>query len=74
MPKAETERCQILRQIDSVLRQQVKVRPPKVEIDSNLSSVFKKNTQILDDSYLEKKIEENDLNLNDLNLNEFGLK
>ena len=69
MPKAETERCQILRQIDSVLGQQVKVRPPKVEIDSNLSSVFKKNTQILDDSYLEKKIEENDLNLN-----EFGLK
>ena len=55
MPKAETERCQILRQIDSVLGQQVKVRPPKVEIDSNLSSVFKKNTQILDDSYLEKK-------------------
>ena len=69
MPKAETERCQILRQIDSVLGQQVKVRPPKVEIDSILSSVFKKNTQILDDSYLEKKIEENDLNLN-----EFGLK
>ena len=69
MPKAETERCQILRQIDSILGQQVKVRPPKVEIDSNLSSVFKKNTQILDDSYLEKKIEENDLNLN-----EFGLK
>ena len=66
MPKAETERCQILRQIDSVLGQQVKVRPPKVEIDSNLSSVFKKNTQILDDSYLEKKIEENDLNLNEL--------
>ena len=74
MPKAETERCQILRQIDSVLGQQVKIRPPKVEIDSNLSSVFKKSTQILDDSYLEKKIEENDLNLNDLNLNEFGLK
>ena len=68
MPKTETERCQILRQIDSVLGEQVKVRPPKVEIDSNLSSVFKKNTQILDDSYLEKKIEENDLNLNESEL------
>ena len=68
MPKTETERCQILRQIDSVLGEQVKVRPPKVEIDSNLSSVFKKNTQILDDSYLEKKIEENDLNLNESGL------
>ena len=42
MPKTETERCQILRQIDLVLGEQVKVRPPKVEIDSNLSSVFKK--------------------------------
>ena len=55
MPKAETERCQILRQIDSVLGQQVKVRPPKVEIDSNLSSVFKKNTQIIEKSKQEKK-------------------
>ena len=68
MPKTGTERCQILRQIDLVLGEQVKVRPPKVEIDSNLSSVFKKNTQILDDSYLEKKIEENDLNLNESGL------
>lgn len=38
------ERNQILRQTDSVLGKEVKVRPPKVQIDSKLSSVFKKST------------------------------